>query len=192
MSVQGGLHRALDLEDGRFPGRDRDDLVEDAHRVAVQRLLRKPHVRGRAVRENERWRADDAVLGAGLLVVAREGVEDVGISEVDAEAVEVETRLLRHPLHDGGIVEVLPVAMTCAQKRHVNVVESTLAARGFGGREGKASLHRLEAGAPHTVHDGSWRELTCESEKYLHEISTWRCNAGSAHRYSRQLALDEA
>jgi len=70
--------------------------------------------------------------------------------DVDAEAVEVETRLLRHPLHDGGIVEVLPVAMTCAQKRHVNVVESTLAARGFGGREGKASLHRLGGrGAPH-------------------------------------------
>ena len=31
-----------------------------------------------------------------------------------------------------------------------------------------------EAGAPHAVHDGSWRELTCESEKYLHTISTWR------------------
>ena len=31
-----------------------------------------------------------------------------------------------------------------------------------------------DAGAPHAVHDGSWRELTCESEKYLHAISTCR------------------
>src|SRR5712692_134551 len=151
ISVQGGLYRALDLEDGRLSSRDRDDLVEDPHGVAVQRLLREPHVRGRAVRENERWRAEDAVLAAGLLVVARERAEDVGISEVHAETVEVETRSLRHFLHDRGIVEVLPVAMTRAEKGHVNVDETTLAARSLGGRKGESSLHRLGGrGAPHS------------------------------------------
>src|SRR5207249_6269377 len=99
-SVQAGLDRALDLEDGRFASRDPDDLVEDAHRISVQRLLRQPHIGRRAVRENKCWRAEHAVLAAGLQMVARKRVQDAGISKVGAEAVEVEAGLLRDLLQD--------------------------------------------------------------------------------------------
>ena len=63
-SVRGGLDRSLDLEDGRFPDRDRDDLVEHAHGLAVQRMLRQPHIRRRAVREDHGWRAEHTIPGS--------------------------------------------------------------------------------------------------------------------------------
>ena len=88
--------------------------------------------------------------GAGLLMVAGQRLQDSRIREVGAEAIEVESGPLRDLLHHGEVVEVLPIAMARAQKRHMKVAESTLSSRRLRRSEGEASLHSLGGrSAPH-------------------------------------------
>src|SRR5947209_20167891 len=141
--VSDGLVRPLDLEDPRLAGGDGDEAVEDLGRARFARRLGEADVSRRPAVEHEGRRAEDAMVGDGAGVVARERRHRGRIAEIATKRLHVEAGGGRDPLDHRAVVEVEPVAMPRVEQRVVQLFEAALPPRRLGGLKRKPAADLL-------------------------------------------------